>query len=145
MQGLGLGQDEAVIAALREWRFEPGKKGGRAVPVEAEVVVTFRLRGFQISRLAYSAAPLAPPPNVHVPFYPFVGESCDAVSLEFLIQASGMVSDFLVLRGTNESMQMLAQSTVSGRQFLPANENGVPVPRRAEVDFSCEPWPASAR
>ncbi len=46
------GQDEAVIAALREWRFEPGRKGGKAVPVEAEFVAVFRLRSFRQTGLA---------------------------------------------------------------------------------------------
>lgn len=145
-QRLGLGQDEAAIAALREWRFEPGRKGGKAVPVEAEVVVTFRLRGFQPTRLAYSEPPLSPPPPVWIKFSNFVGESCGDVSLGFLLEPSGVVSDFQVLSGTNESSVALAQSNVRSWKFLrPKQERIIPVARRAEVDFSCEPWPASAR
>jgi TonB family protein len=144
-QRLGLGQDEAVIAALREWRFEPGRKGGKAVPVEAELVATFRLRSFHASRLAYSSAPLSPPPAVWLKLSTFVGESCEAVSLGFLIEPSGVVSDFQVLSGTNESILALAQSEVRSWKFLQAKQEGIPVTRRAEVDFTCGTGPESAR
>lgn len=144
-QGLGLGQDEAVIAALREWRFEPGRKGGKAVPVEADVVAVFRLRNFRHTRLAYSAPPFDPPPALRGLLLQLVGETCDPVRIGFLIPASGVATDFQILSGTNESTQVLAIELLRGWRFDPAKREGVPVPRRAEVDFSCEPWPASAR
>ena len=46
------GQDEAVIAALRRWRLEQGRRDGAAVPVEAEFVAVFRLRSFRQTGLA---------------------------------------------------------------------------------------------
>ncbi len=42
-QGLGMGLDEKAIEAVKQWRFIPGKKDGRAVPVAAAIEVTFRL------------------------------------------------------------------------------------------------------
>jgi outer membrane biosynthesis protein TonB len=39
------GLDEAAIAALKEWRFKPGRtKDGTAVPVLINVELTFSLR-----------------------------------------------------------------------------------------------------
>ena len=40
---LGLGLDEKAIEAVAKWRFRPALKGGRAVAVQAQVEVNFRL------------------------------------------------------------------------------------------------------
>ena len=40
---LGMGLDEKAIEAVSKWRFRPGYKDGKAVPVQANVEVNFRL------------------------------------------------------------------------------------------------------
>ncbi len=40
---LGMGLDEKAIEAVRKWRFRPGTRDGKAVPVWAAVEVMFRL------------------------------------------------------------------------------------------------------
>jgi len=42
-RSLGMGLDEKAIEAIREWRFEPGRKNGIAVAVQVNVEVSFRL------------------------------------------------------------------------------------------------------
>ncbi|HYL16299.1 MAG TPA: energy transducer TonB [Terriglobales bacterium] len=42
-RSLGMGLDEKAIEAIRQWRFEPGRKGGIAVAVQVNVEVNFRL------------------------------------------------------------------------------------------------------
>jgi len=42
-RSLGLGLDEKAIQAVEKWRFKPGMKDGKAVPVIASVEVNFRL------------------------------------------------------------------------------------------------------
>lgn len=44
LESLGLGLDEATLRALAEWRFEPARKGGRAIPVIYNLAVHFRLQ-----------------------------------------------------------------------------------------------------
>ncbi|MGC4054994.1 MAG: energy transducer TonB [Paludibaculum sp.] len=40
---LGMGLDEKAMEAVRKWRFKPGMKNGRAIPVEAQIIVNFQL------------------------------------------------------------------------------------------------------
>jgi periplasmic protein TonB len=43
VRSLGMGLDEKAVEAARLWRFEPGQKDGRPVPVEVNMEVSFHL------------------------------------------------------------------------------------------------------
>lgn len=43
LRGLNEAMDRAALAALEQWRFEPGTENGEPVPVEAVFTMTFRL------------------------------------------------------------------------------------------------------
>jgi periplasmic protein TonB len=42
-RALGMGLDEKAIEAVRQWKFEPARLNGQAVPVQINVEVNFRL------------------------------------------------------------------------------------------------------
>jgi TonB family protein len=43
LRPLGMGLDEAAIAAVSQWKFAPGTKNGTAVPVISQIETTFHL------------------------------------------------------------------------------------------------------
>jgi protein TonB len=43
IEGLGFGLDEAATKAVKQWRFNPGTVGGKAVRVQVRIDVAFKL------------------------------------------------------------------------------------------------------
>lgn len=43
LQSLGMGLDDKAIEAIRQWKFEPGRKDGVAVAVQVDIEVDFHL------------------------------------------------------------------------------------------------------
>ena len=44
VRSLDKGLDEQAVIAVKKWRFAPGEKAGKAVPVDVTIEVNFRLQ-----------------------------------------------------------------------------------------------------
>jgi|GEM_PF-1762909 len=74
MKSLDQGLDQKAVEAVRAWKFEPGRKDGKAVPVAATIETNFQLLDTPPAPPVAMIAPAAPgaPPALHAAPVPLV-------------------------------------------------------------------------
>jgi TonB family protein len=107
------GLDANAVAAFEAWRFKPGTREGKPVPVLVTVELTFRLRDG--------------------PTTPIYKER--AVEVEGLVGTDGTVSDVRVVNGINPELDAQAVEAFKGSTFKPAMLGGRAVPYRVTMRF----------
>ncbi len=107
LEAVGLGLDEQAVEAVTQWRFSPGLKGSRPVPVRAVVEANFRERGADPTRVEYRTAPSVSAPVASLRVGLLVGESCGKTTVSLHIGADGLVSDVRVVSATYDSVVAL--------------------------------------
>jgi TonB family protein len=140
---LGLGLDEKAIAAVAQWRFQPGLKDGQAVAVRATVEVSFNLLpgrdsspGWYTRGLTFqSAEGVTRPTLVHTRFMAAGGQEEGSVTLSFLVDEDGRPSLARVEKSSAASLEKEALSTIRGWEFQPAMKGGKPVAVSATLEL----------
>lgn len=131
---------EAAVAAVAQWKFHPGKKGGRAVSTRLQVPIVFSLG---------ERAPVAPA----IPAGPLTGETFDISKLDqiprarfqsrpiypaeqrakkipgeavvdFIVDAQGDVRNAFALRETHPAFGEAAVEAVAQWKFQPGMKDG---------------------
>jgi TonB family protein len=152
VRSLGLGLDQKAIEAVQQWRFKPGLKDGKPVPVVATIEVNFRLA--QSPETISAAAPASRPVAVGgavmdsrvvqrvAPVYPPNARTArvqGAVQLSVTVGPDGRVQDVQPLSGpallTQAAIQAVAQWVY--QPFL-LNGQPVTVQTTANVNFVLE-------
>jgi TonB family protein len=150
-RSVGLGLDEKAIEAVQQWRFKPGLKDGKAVPVSANIEVNFRIPSADPVAMA---APASKPITVGgrvmesrvvqriPPVYPANARTArvqGTVQLSVTIGPDGRVQDVQALSGpamlTQAAVQAVAQWVY--QPFL-LNGQAVSVQTTADVNFVLE-------
>jgi TonB family protein len=149
--------DEASIDAVRHSTFEPGKLGGKAVPVWIDVRVVFHTdRSQAVPQVLIAERDLPPPdeskfedkhhkPLSYTPPYaihtvdadfvnPFVAHPITMIAtVTVLVGADGLPREVRIRRGLGFGMDEKAVAAVQHYRFLPATKKGKPVEESRDI------------
>jgi TonB family protein len=147
VNGLGFGLDENALLAVREWRFSPGRHGGRPVEMTTEVHVEFDLRNAEMNELIANDMATRVGPGVIPPLiihrvdpqyreHPALLSSDPIVILDAVIQENGVPKVVRVVRSLAWELDETAIDALEQWRFSPAMKDGRPVKVRMNVEMS---------
>ena len=143
--------DKEAVRALSEWRFEPGRRAGKAVPVQVDIEMTFTLRD---EPSAPYKGPSLDAPEVQRPGKEVttpvvvserkVGYTPGAIQarvqgrikLECVVLPDGTVGDVRIVERLYSELDEEAVRALRQWTFKPGTKNGVAVPVRVEVEMT---------
>jgi TonB family protein len=132
--GLGFGLDQNALVALRQWRFRPGSRGGRAVPMDVEIEVGFTLRNESINaQIANDMVSLVgpgvtAPQAVKVVNLRGTGAGITGtVVLDVVLLEDGTPRVIRILRSLRADLDDAAVDAFSQWRFSPAQKDGRPI------------------
>ncbi|HTS48752.1 MAG TPA: TonB family protein [Bryobacteraceae bacterium] len=146
--------ENEAIALVRKWRFTPGAKDGKPVPVPCTLDLVWGQKVWTAATLAQMRDKISPPapsgpatppasPAKGTVFSAYILEDSTphspySVVLSVIIGADGMPSNVSVVRSLTPDYNAQAVEAVRTWHFTPALVNGVPVPLPAlvELDFT---------
>ena len=143
--------DKEAARALSEWRFEPGRRDGKAVAVLVDVEMTFTLR--EDPPAPYKGPSLDSPevlrPGKEVTTPVVVSERKPAytpaalqrktqgrVKLECVVLPDGTVGEVRVLEHLHPELAEASVRALRQWKFKPGTKDGVAVPVRVEVEMT---------
>jgi TonB family protein len=144
VRGLGSGLDENALVALRQWKFRPGARAGRPVPMRSEIDVEFSLRNEAVNAvvandMATRVGPGITPPRLVRTFGLWKPGSSrrGTVVLDVILEEDGTPKVVRILQSLEPELDEAAVGNFSQWRFSPALKNGRPVKVRlnAEVTF----------
>lgn len=136
--------DEAAVAALKSWRFQPARRDGKPVRVAVDVEITFTYRG---GPALDSADVLKPAPGVTVPVAikevkPSYTQAAIAariegsVTIDAVILSDGTVGNLRVSKRLHPELDVQAVRALKQWRFSPGRHDGKPVPVQVSVEMT---------
>jgi TonB family protein len=134
LRPLGLGLDETAIEAVRQWKFQPGMKDGKAVAVQATIEVNFRLLdnngrvGWQTGNIAFKPPEGATRPRVVGTKFP--GHPADAgfsVTVSFEVDERGKPVNVRADKTSDPEWEGKVLDAVKDWRFDPGMRDGKPI------------------
>jgi TonB family protein len=162
-KALNPGLDQEAIKAVKQWRFKPGRKDGKPVPVRVTLEMTFALRDTPVQPL-FPVPPLVPGdaggaawPEATRVYKPGAGVSAPVVvkevrpqytpeaeeakiqgvvTLECVVNTDGSIGDVQVTRSLDAGLDQEAIKAVKQWRFEPGTKDGRPVPVRVALEMT---------
>jgi TonB family protein len=142
--------DDAALLTLSKWKFKPGMKDGKAVPVRIEVEMAFSLRdapepprGPRLgSPEVFQPSKEVRPPRILSEVKPqytaqaMRDKAQGRIRMDCVVLPDGTVGDVLIKQGVHPDLDREAIRTVRKWRFLPGTKNGVAVPVQVEVEMT---------
>jgi len=162
-RSLNPGLDQEAIKAVRQWRFKPGHKDGKAVPVRVSLELAFTLRAtpkpplFPVQPLVpgdagskgqlQAAGVYKPGDGVSAPVLvkevkpQYTPEAKDAkiqgvVTLECVVNTDGAIGDVEVTTSLDAGLDQEAIKAVKQWRFKPGTKDGKPVPVQITLEMT---------
>ncbi len=142
IQPLGLGLDRKAIDAVSKWRFSPGRKDGRPVPVQARIEVNFRLLNkdhrsyWHLANVMFQLAAGVEGPLIEKVTPPRAKDPAKATAtLSFIVNEKGEPAEIHVDKSSNDGWSNDVADALRKWRFVPASKNGQPVSVPCTMEF----------
>jgi TonB family protein len=144
LRSLGLGLDEQAIAAVNNWKFQPGAKDGQPVPVQAQIEVNFRMldKGSTLARSRLARVEFHIPlgalrPLVEKAPRPRVADDANnaTATVTFEINEEGLPINLQIEKSSEEAWARDVSDALSKWRFTPASKDGNPISVSCTMDF----------
>jgi len=139
---VGFGLDEEATEAVSAWRFAPGQKEGKPVPVLTTIEVNFLLPG-KAGRWHLTRAVFNPPANASAPslvrqeFPPASSEQVPgSVALTFEVDEHGIPINIHVEQSSDADSEREVMAAAREWRFNPGVKDGTPVAVPMTLEFS---------
>jgi len=142
VKSLGLGLDETAAAAVTDWRFAPGSKGGQPVAVMSTVEVNFRLlldpREWSLASVQFIVPPGATQPSIlgapHPPAAGFPEEASARVAFD--VDPQGVPANIQVEKSSDPKWNDEVVALIREWRFQAALSDGTAVKSHAVFDLT---------
>lgn len=136
--------DDAAIAALKQWRFKPGARDGKPVPVAVDVEMSFTLDAGKGPRLdsadVYKPGPDATAPSVMQEVKAVYTDAArqagieGTVGIECVVLPDGTVGRLRLTKRLDPGLDVEAVKALRRWRFAPGLRNGQPVPVQVTIE-----------
>jgi TonB family protein len=143
--------DDAALRTLSEWKFKPGTRDGKPVPVRVEIEMTFSLRDslepsrgprldspevFKASRKEAVLPRILAETKPQYTAQAMRDRAQGSVRMECVVLPDGTVGDVRINEGLHPDLDREAVRALRKWRFAPGTKDGVAVPVQVEVEMT---------